>query len=388
MAADALATCVARASAAMVLTMKYKQIPVFHEHYSDAIMGPIASQITSLKSPASGADQRKHQSSASLAFVWGIHRGPVNSPHKWPVTRKMFPFDDVIIGRILAACAISVSMNDVELDISMPPQDNWSQNWRHFAGDIFKCIFLNENAWIFHWSVFLKFELTIIQHWFRWWFGTDQQWCQCIFVPVVSAQFVILIQENHINAYAFIKSIMYSWVISAYNMCTSCYFTIRFLCICTRDIKHTIAAPKDDRQQCFTFFSCDQAALQMVFSVCLSVRPCVCLSVCPSVTPFWLCSLHRIIMKFSGVITSDRSDVLAKVQGQRSKIKVTEVTTQLYRFRTVTPVWIHVWWWNYAYSLMMLRRGALLFFRVICQISRSHGSKNRRIWPKLGVSGL
>ena len=44
-----------------------------------------------------GADQSKHQSSASLAFVWGIHRGPVNSPHKWPVTRKMFPFDDVIM---------------------------------------------------------------------------------------------------------------------------------------------------------------------------------------------------------------------------------------------------------------------------------------------------
>ena len=39
--------------------------------------------------------QRKHESSASLAFVHGIHRGPVNSPHKWPVTRKMFPFDDV-----------------------------------------------------------------------------------------------------------------------------------------------------------------------------------------------------------------------------------------------------------------------------------------------------
>ena len=45
----------------------------------------------------SGADQRKHQSSASLAFVWGIHRGPGNSPHTWPVTRKMFPLDDVIM---------------------------------------------------------------------------------------------------------------------------------------------------------------------------------------------------------------------------------------------------------------------------------------------------
>ena len=48
----------------------------------------------------SGADQRKRQSSASLAFVRGIHRWPVNSPHKWPVTRKMFPFDDVIMKHI------------------------------------------------------------------------------------------------------------------------------------------------------------------------------------------------------------------------------------------------------------------------------------------------
>ena len=127
-------------------------------------------------------------------------------------------------------------------------------------------------------------------------------------------------------------------------------------------------------------FSCDQAALQMVFSVCLSV--------CPSVTPFWLCSHHRIIMKFLGVITNDKSKVHAKGQGQRSKVKVTEVTTQLSRFRTVTPVWIQIWWWNDAYSLIVLRRGALLFFKVIRQISRSHGSKNRRVWPRLGVSGL
>ena len=57
--------------------------------------------ITSLTSVFStvysDADQRKYQSSASLAFVRGIHRGPVNSPHKWPVTRKLFPFDDVIM---------------------------------------------------------------------------------------------------------------------------------------------------------------------------------------------------------------------------------------------------------------------------------------------------
>ena len=63
-------------------------------HYGDVIMGVLASQITSLTILYS--DQRK-QSSVSLAFVWGIHRLPVNSPHKWPVTRKMFPFDDVIM---------------------------------------------------------------------------------------------------------------------------------------------------------------------------------------------------------------------------------------------------------------------------------------------------
>ena len=79
-------------------------------------------------------------------------------------------------------------------------------------------------------------------------------------------------------------------------------------------------------------------------SVCLSVCPSVCLSV----TPFWLCSHHRIIMKFLRVITNDKSDVHAKGQGQRSKVKVTEVNTQLNRFRTVTPVWIHIWWWNDA----------------------------------------
>ena len=61
------------------------------------------SQINSLtivcSTVYSDADQRKHQSSATLAFVRGIPRWPVNSPHKWPVTRKMFPFDDVIMNR-------------------------------------------------------------------------------------------------------------------------------------------------------------------------------------------------------------------------------------------------------------------------------------------------
>ena len=68
-----------------------------HMHYCDIIMGAMASQITSLTTDYSavysGADQRKHKSSASLAFVRRINRWPVNSPHKGPVTRKTFPFD-------------------------------------------------------------------------------------------------------------------------------------------------------------------------------------------------------------------------------------------------------------------------------------------------------
>ena len=91
-----------------------------HHHDSDFVMSAMASQITSLtivySTVYSGANQRKHQSSASLAFVWGIHRWPVNSPRKGPVTRKMFPFDDVImdygssVGKQIAA-----SVTDDEL---------------------------------------------------------------------------------------------------------------------------------------------------------------------------------------------------------------------------------------------------------------------------------
>ena len=66
-------------------------------------MGAIASQITSITIVCStvyiDANQRKHQSFASLAFVRGIHWGPVNSPYKWPAMRKMFPLNDVIMKR-------------------------------------------------------------------------------------------------------------------------------------------------------------------------------------------------------------------------------------------------------------------------------------------------
>ena len=86
-------------------------------HYDDVTMSGMASQITSLTIVYStvypGADQRKHQSPASLAFVRRIHRGPVNSPHKWPVTRKLFPFDDVIMSLSFSPiqfCSFSYSL--------------------------------------------------------------------------------------------------------------------------------------------------------------------------------------------------------------------------------------------------------------------------------------
>ena len=68
-------------------------------HDNDVIVRAMASQIASLTIVYStvylGADQRKHQSSASLDFVVGIHRWPVNSLYKGPVTWKAFSFDDV-----------------------------------------------------------------------------------------------------------------------------------------------------------------------------------------------------------------------------------------------------------------------------------------------------
>ena len=94
----------------------------------------------------------------------------------------------------------------------------------------------------------------------------------------------------------------------------------------------------------------------------------------PSDLPCSLCSHHRIIISSWNIrellpMTKLRSMQKVKVRGQRSR---SQVKTQLNHFRTVTPVWIHIWWWNDAHSLMLLRRGALLFFKVIRQIPRSH----------------
>ena len=94
-----------------------------------------------LKSPASPLfTQQKHQSSASLAFVMGIHRCPVNSPHKGPVTRKMFPLDDVIMiiawhcrkwmGRLRTAFHIlPVHVSLTELDFTVRVNINFYVIW-------------------------------------------------------------------------------------------------------------------------------------------------------------------------------------------------------------------------------------------------------------------
>ena len=85
----------------MVASLVRYGVHIFEINYNDVIMGAMVSQITSLtlvhSIVYSGAEQRKHQNPASLAFVRGINRWPVNSPHKGPVTRKIFPFEDVIM---------------------------------------------------------------------------------------------------------------------------------------------------------------------------------------------------------------------------------------------------------------------------------------------------
>ena len=104
-------------------------------------MGSIASQITSLtivySAVCSGANQRKHQSSASVAFVRGIHWGPVNSPHKWPVTRKIFPFDDVIMRSNYSSKLWTHALDRV---IQLPAVFSWRRHgMKMFSVSMFLC---------------------------------------------------------------------------------------------------------------------------------------------------------------------------------------------------------------------------------------------------------
>ena len=134
-------------------------------HDSNVIMSTMESQITSLtifySTAYSGADQRKHQNSASLAFVWGIHRGPVNSTHKWSAKRKMFPFDDVIMRWLLYPChchtytplCYNLPMHWVETDKALCPMITSSNgNILCVPGPL--CIKAGDaELWCFLWSV-------------------------------------------------------------------------------------------------------------------------------------------------------------------------------------------------------------------------------------------
>ena len=139
-------------------------------HYGDVMMGTMTSQITSLtivySAIYSGADQRKHESSASLAFVRGIHRGPVNSPHKWPVTGKMFPFDDVI--------RIYLPTPDNPLSTSPPPSERHPDTEIHLfkatVRGLFKHILIVRpvlfmvNAWAQNAKHFKHWHVNYLEH--------------------------------------------------------------------------------------------------------------------------------------------------------------------------------------------------------------------------------
>ena len=99
-------------------------------HCSGVIIGAMAHKITivSIVCPTvcSDADQIKHQSSASLAFVRGIHRWSVDYPHKWQVNRKMFPFDDVIVQWFL-----SFFFNIFNIHLNIIPVGPIDDMWSH-----------------------------------------------------------------------------------------------------------------------------------------------------------------------------------------------------------------------------------------------------------------
>ena len=132
-------------------------------HYGNVVMSMVASQFTSLaivySTVYSGVDQSKYQRSASLAFVRGIHRWPVNSPHKGTVTWKMFPFDDVIM--LYDKIASILQMKIQAHKLYRAECCLWDKVAGMFAND-----FLNVFSWMkiyefrlkLHWSLFLRFS--------------------------------------------------------------------------------------------------------------------------------------------------------------------------------------------------------------------------------------
>ena len=146
-------------------------------------------------------------------------------------------------------------------------------------------------------------------------------------------------------------------------------------------------------QWCDNECSCFLIVPQMINnSLYFNLRPSspknFCLSVCLSVLLFHHFHNIRLIVSSGNSQESlPMTEGYAKGRSQRSKVKVTEVKIPFRGLRTVTPVWMCLWWWNDAQSLMLFRRGTLLFSKVIRQ--QGHIAKqDRRLWPNLGVYGL
>ena len=132
-------------------------------------MGTMVSQIKSLtivySTVYSNADRRKHQSSASLAFVRGIHWWLVNSPHKWPVTWKKFPFDDVFM---LWHMNMNATQTYTGSGNGLVPSGN-IYLWKITLNFKFKPILIGTNELTHLPPVFHICITELGQHWFRWW---------------------------------------------------------------------------------------------------------------------------------------------------------------------------------------------------------------------------
>ena len=93
-----------------------------HWNHCNNVISAVASKITGVsivcKTVSTGSDERKHQSSASMAFLRGIHRWPVKSPHKKPLTRKMFPFEESDIF-VSLKCSNLQDRSDVKVDLAV-----------------------------------------------------------------------------------------------------------------------------------------------------------------------------------------------------------------------------------------------------------------------------
>ena len=133
----------------------------FAKHSNDVIMSAIASQITSLKivypTVYLDANPRKHQSSVSLAFVRGIHRSPVNSPHKGPVTRKRLPFDGVIMTKLAPSESYLISV--VWLLII---HDFYDTLWNRRSDHLAHYLLMSKHFFILHYTTYPSFPSWLI----------------------------------------------------------------------------------------------------------------------------------------------------------------------------------------------------------------------------------